>query len=125
MSQYASVFKLPCSDSDDKMDCNRSEQASDERLIPTALEVQQNPPCFLNGNNSTVLHRVPSDKSLELLDIKPEKITPIHAELPEAGCLSEKAMADSGESSSSKNDLLQVCAVLKKLLLISISTNFL
>lgn len=100
-------ISIPC-DSDDKMDCNRSEQASDERLIPTALEVQQNPPCFLNGNNSTVLHRVPSDKSLELLDIKPEKITPIHAELPEAGCLSEKAMADSGESSSSKNDLLQL-----------------
>ncbi|MCD7468288.1 hypothetical protein HAX54_006331 [Datura stramonium] len=95
-------------DSDDKMDCNRSEQASDEHLIPTALEVQHNPPCSLNGNNSTVLHKVPSDKSLVLLDKKPEKITPIHAEVPEASCLSGKAMADSGEGISSKNDLLQL-----------------
>lgn len=117
-------FKLPCSDSDDKMDRNRSEQAYDEHLIPTALEVQQNPPCSLNGNDSTVLHKVPSDKSLELLDNKPEKITPIHAEVPEAGCLSGKAMANSAEGISSKNDLLQVSAVLRKLLLISISTSF-
>ncbi|KAK4356725.1 hypothetical protein RND71_025696 [Anisodus tanguticus] len=100
-------LSIPC-DSDDKMECDRSEQASDESLIPTALEVQQNPPCSLNGNGSTVLHKVPCDKSLELLDNKPEKITPIHAEVPEAGCLSRKAMADSGEGISSKNDLLQL-----------------
>ncbi|KAH0679495.1 hypothetical protein KY284_020580 [Solanum tuberosum] len=100
-------ISIPC-DSDDKMDRNRSEQASDEHLIPTALEVQLNPPCSLNGNDSTVLHRVPSDKSLELLDNKPEKITPIHSELPEAGCLSGKAMVDSCAGSSSKNDLLQL-----------------
>lgn len=98
---------IPC-DSDNKMDCNWSEQASDEHAIPTALEVQQNPPCSLNGNDSTVLHKVPSDKSLELLDNKPEKITPIHAEVPEAGCLAGKTMADSGEGISSENDLLQL-----------------
>lgn len=100
-------LSIPC-DSDDKMDGIRSEQASDEHLIPTALEVQQNPPCSLNGNDSMVLHKVSSDKSLELLDNKPEEITPIHAEVPEAGCLSGKAMADSGEGISSKKDLLQV-----------------
>ncbi|KAK4366445.1 hypothetical protein RND71_014325 [Anisodus tanguticus] len=94
-------LSVPC-DSDDKMDCNRSEQASDESLIPNAVEVQQNP------NASTVLHKVPSDKSLELLDNKPEKISPIHAEVPEASCLSGKAAADSGEGISSKNDLLQL-----------------
>ncbi|KAM3290007.1 putative protein isoform X1 [Capsicum chacoense] len=86
-------------DSDDKMDCNRSEQAFDEHLISTVLEVQKNPTCSLNGNDSMVLHEVPSDESLEFLDKKPEKITPIHAEVPEAGCLSGKA--------SLKNDLLQ------------------
>lgn len=103
------------------MDCNRSEQSSDEHLNPTALEVQQSPPCSLDGNDSMVLHRVSSDKSLELLDKKPEKIT--HVEFPEAGCLSGKVMADSGEGISSKNDL-QVSTVLKKLLLISIFTSF-
>lgn len=100
-------LSIPC-DSGDKMDCNRSEQASDEHPIPTALEVQKNPPWSLNGNDSRVLHKVPSDKSLELLDNKPEKITPIHAEVPEASCLSGKAMADSGDGISSKNDLLQL-----------------
>ncbi|CAN4115249.1 unnamed protein product [Withania somnifera] len=95
-------------DSDDKMDCNRSKQASDEHLIPTALEVRQNPPCSLNGNDSMFLHKVRSDKSLELLDNKPEKITPIHAEVLEAGFLSGQAMADSGEGISSVNDLLQL-----------------
>lgn len=82
------------------MDCNRSEQAFDEHLISTVLEVQKNPTCSLNGNDSMVLHEVPSDESLEFLDKKLEKITPIHAEVPEAGCLSGKA--------SLKNELLQV-----------------
>ncbi|XP_059308163.1 uncharacterized protein LOC132059552 [Lycium ferocissimum] len=101
-------LSIPC-DSDDKTDCNRrSEEAFDEHLIPTAPEIQQNPPCSLNGNDSTVLHKVPSDKSLELLDNKPEKITPSHAEVPEAGCLSVKPMADSSDGISSKNDLLQL-----------------
>lgn len=95
-------LSIPC-DGNDKMDCNRSEQSSDEHLNPTALEVQQSPPCSLDGNDSMVLHRVSSDKSLELLDKKPEKIT--HVEFPEAGCLSGKVMADSGEGISSKNDL--------------------
>lgn len=102
-------FKSPCADSDDKIDCSSmSEQASDEHLIPMAEEVQQNPPCSLNENVSTFLQKVPSDKSLELLDNKQEKISPIQAEVPEAGCLPGKATADCSEGIASINNLPQV-----------------
>ncbi|XP_009763051.1 uncharacterized protein LOC107768195 [Nicotiana tabacum] len=102
-------LSIPCDNSDDKIDCNSmSEQASDEHLIPTAEEVQQNPPCSLNENVSTFLQKVPSDKSLELLDNKQEKISPIQAEVPEAGCLPGKATADCSEGIASINDLPQL-----------------
>ncbi|XP_016469713.1 uncharacterized protein LOC107792044 isoform X2 [Nicotiana tabacum] len=102
-------LSIPCDNSDDKIDCSSmSEQASDEHLIPMAEEVQQNPPCSLNENVSTFLQKVPSDKSLELLDNKPEKISPIQAEVPEAGCLPGKATADCSEGIASINNLPQL-----------------